>query len=143
VLAFSEFYAQPATDIIPDTTVSPGEAVAFPDPGPSDGSGAIYPSTASSYVLTAIGTYDVSFQVPVIEAGQLELAMNGAPLPYTVVGRSTGTTQITETTLVTTTSADSYLQVLNPLGALSDLIIAPFAGGTIAANATLVIERLR
>ncbi|HWD95965.1 MAG TPA: hypothetical protein VG246_06065 [Acidimicrobiales bacterium] len=143
-LAFAEFYAQPSTDFSNfDETDAPGESVPFPDPGPSDGSGAIIPSTVSSFVMAAVGTYEISFQVPVDEAGQLELAVNGTPLPYTTVGRATGTSQITETTLVTTTDVNSFLQVLNPLVNGITLTIGANSGGQLPTNATLLIERLQ
>jgi hypothetical protein len=92
-------------------------------------------------VMSAIGTYEVSFQVPVVEAGQLELYVNGVPQAYTTVGRATGTSQIMETTFVTTNATNSFLQVRNP-GAFT-LDIDPEAGGSLPTNATLVIERLQ
>lgn len=143
VLSFAEFYAQPFTDISFDDVVSPGQAMAFPDTATSDGNNEIVPLTSSSFALVAAGTYEVSFQVPVTEPGQLELAVNDIPLPYTVVGRDTGSTQITETALVTTTLPDSSLQVLNPSGSANSLSIPVVSGGYDPVNATLVIEQIQ
>jgi hypothetical protein len=140
VLAFSEFYALMPSDN--PTTVGPGEAVAFPQAGPTDGSGGILSVTPSAYNLSSIGTYEVQFQVSVDQPGQLELAVNGIPLPYTVVGRATGTSQITEMALVTTTTINSELQVLNPASEGLSLTITPDAGGDAAVSASLIIERL-
>ena len=56
---------------------------------------------ADSFNLSAIGTYQVLFQVSVTEAGQLILTLNDAELAYTVVGRATGTSQIVGMALVT------------------------------------------
>jgi hypothetical protein len=141
VLAFSEFYALMPFDNT--STVGAGQAVEFPEAGPTDGSDGILPVTPSQFDLLAIGTYEVQFQVSVEESGQLELAVNGTPLPYTVVGRATGTSQITEMALVTTTTVDSGLQVLNPSGDPIALTITPNAGGNDAVSASLIIERLQ
>ena len=42
------------------------------------------------------------------------MTLNGEDLEYTVVGRATGTSQIIEMALVTTTSVNSILTVRNP-----------------------------
>lgn len=140
VLAFGEFYAlSPSDDYLP---IFPGDAVDFPETGPSDGSSTILESVPGTFILESPGTYEVSFQVPVDEAGQLELTLNGIPLPYTVVGRATGTTQITEMTLVTTSSA-SQLQVINPSTDSTTLTVSLDAGGSDAVSASIIIERLR
>jgi hypothetical protein len=97
---------------------------------------------SSRFLLPAIGIYSVTFAVPVDEGGQLVLDLNGTELANTVVGRATGTSPIAETTLVQTTSADSFLQVDNPTGAPAALTITPEAGGPLPDTATLVIEEL-
>jgi hypothetical protein len=74
-------------------TVGVGTDVSFPQDGPSS-NGAIARTGASTFNLSAIGTYQVMFQVSVTEPGQLGLTLNGADLAYTVVGRATGTSQI-------------------------------------------------
>jgi hypothetical protein len=126
-------------------TVAPGAPVEFPEIGPSDGSDAItWSALSSAALLSAPGTYQVSFQVSIEEIGQLQLQVNGVALAYTVVGRDTGTSQITETALVTTTIPDSELQVINPVEGLTALTITPNAGGiSNPVSASLVIERLR
>ena len=143
VLAFGEFYALMPSDN--SATVLPGQPVGFPENGPSDGSAAITRLSPFQILLSAIGTYEVSFQVSVEEAGQLELQVNSGALSYTVVGRDTGTSQITEMALVTTTSVNSVLQVINPAAAPQALTITPDAGGVSgsAVSASLIIERLQ
>ncbi|MDQ3646255.1 MAG: hypothetical protein M3345_04890 [Actinomycetota bacterium] len=121
------------------TTVAAGEAVDFPQDGPQSGS--IVRLTASSFTLTEVGTYRVSFQVPVTESGQLVLRLDGVELAYTVVGRSTGTTQIVGESLVTTTAPSSVLEVVNPQSAFIALTITPLAGGTEPVSASLVVEQ--
>jgi hypothetical protein len=143
VLAFSEFYALMPSDNA--STIAIGAAVQFPNAGPTSGAGAIS-GTSPAFTLSAIGTYQVSFQVSVSEAGQLELSLNGADLGYTVVGRASGTTQITETALVTTTVVNSVLEVINSPGSPTALTITPYAGGNIGStpvSASLVIERIQ
>ena len=82
------------------------------------------------------------FQVSVDEAGQLVLTLNSAELPYTVVGRATGTNQIIGMALVQTTVADSVLTVRNPAGEAAALTITPLAGGTNPVSAHLVIMQI-
>jgi hypothetical protein len=92
--------------------------------------------------LTQIGTYQVFFQVSVNEPGQLILALNGIDLQETVVGRATGTSQIVEMALVTTTSVNSILTVRNPSGNPEALTITPSAGGARSVSAHLVITKI-
>ena len=96
---------------------------------------------ASTFQLSAIATYNVSFVVSVSEAGQLGLSLNGALLPYTVNGRATGTSQIVGQALVTTTVLNEILRVENPAGESTALTVTPLAGGTDPVSATLVIQQ--
>ena len=122
------------------TTVAPGTDVAFPQDGVS--SGVILRNSDTEFALTEVGTYLVLFQVGVTEAGQLVLTLNGAELPYTVVGRATGTSQIVGMALVTTTVATSLLSVRNPADNAAALTITPSAGGTEPVSAHLVILQI-
>jgi hypothetical protein len=85
----------------------------------------------------------VTFQVPVTAQGQLVLTLGGVELAYTVTGRSTGTTSIGETTLVTTTAPNQVLTVRNPTFNILALTITPDAGGFEPASATLLIELVK
>jgi hypothetical protein len=123
-------------------TVAPGTDVDFPRDGPNSGTG-IVRATADSFTLSAIGTYQVLFQVSVTETGQLILTLNGADLAYTVVGRATGTSQIVGMALVQTSVVNSILTVRNPAGNSTALTITPLAGGTRPVSAHLVITRLQ
>ena len=77
------------------------------------------------------------------EAGQLVLTLNGAELPYTVVGRDAGGSQIVGAALVETTAADSVLTVRNPEGTADAITLTPTAGGTEPVSAQLVITQLQ
>jgi len=143
VLAFADFFALMPPDNA--ATVAPGTDVSFPQNGPTSGT-TIVRTSASTFNLSAIGTYQVLFQVSVTEAGQLILTLNSgagaADLAYTVVGRATGTSQIVGMALVTTTVINSILTVRNPAGNSTALTITPLAGGTRPVSAHLVIMQI-
>jgi len=136
---FADFFA-----LMPPNNPAPvaiGTDVQFPQDGPTSGTGVITRASASTFNLSAIGTYQVAFQVSVNEAGQLVLATNGTELPYTLVGRQTGATQIVGTTLITTTVANTVLSLRNPAAGFSALTVTPFFTSPVSAH--LVITRLR
>ena len=139
VLNFADFYALMPPDNA--STVAPGSDVSFPQDGSNSGS-SIVRTGASSFNLSEIGTYQVSFNVPVTEAGQLELTLNGASLAYAVVGRATGTSDIAGTFIVETSTINSVLTVRNPAGNAAALTITPLAGGTSPVSAHLVIMQI-
>lgn len=123
-------------------TVAPSTDVSCPQDGPNNDGGISW-TGASSFNLSEIGTYQVFFNVPVSEAGQLELTLNGAPLEYTVVSRATGTSDISGMFIVDTTTINSVLTVRNPAGNAAALTITPLAGGTNPVSAHLVITQLQ
>jgi hypothetical protein len=90
----------------------------------------------------SIGTYQVFFEVPVTESGQLVLTLNEVAQPATVVGKAVGSTEIVGQSFVTTTSVNSILTVRNPTGESTALTITPLAGGTHPVSATLEIQQL-
>ena len=87
------------------------------------------------------GTYLILFEASVDEAGQLVLAVNGAEVPSTVVGRGTGTSQIVGMTIQTLT-AGSTLEVRNPTSSNTALTITPNAGGDSPVNTHLIVIQL-
>ncbi|CAM4424106.1 collagen-like protein [Paenibacillus tarimensis] len=139
VLAFADFFSLAPPDN--PVTVAPSTDVSFPRNGPISGT-SITRINASSFNLAAIGTYQVLFQVNIVEAGQLILTLNGADLAYTVAGRATGTSQIIGIALVQTTVINSVLAVRNPAGNSTALTITPLAGGTRPDSAHLVITQI-
>ena len=140
-LDFADFFALMPGDNA--AAVTPGSDVQFPQDGPASGTGLITRIGASSFNLADIGTYQVQFQVSVTEPGQLELTLNLTELPYTVVGRASGTAQIVGVALVQTTSINSILTVRNPVANSLSLTITPLAGGSMPVSAHLVITRLK
>lgn len=139
-LAYADFFALMPPDNA--ATVAPGTDISFPQDGPSSGSG-ISRISASGFVLNNIGTYQVMFQVSITEPGQLILTLNGADLAYTVVGRATGTSQITGVAIVTTTTVASILTVRNPAGSPIAYTMTPLAGGIRPVSAHLVVTQLQ
>jgi BclA-like protein/collagen triple helix repeat protein len=138
-LAFSDFFALMPPDNA--ATVAPGTDVSFPQNGPTAGF-SISRTGSSTFNLAAIGTYQIMFQVSVTEAGQLLLTVNGADVDYTVVGRATGTSEISGMFLVTTSVINSVVTIRNPAGSAA-LTITPLAGGTRPVSAHLVITQIQ
>ncbi|MBA3958021.1 MAG: collagen-like protein [Parachlamydiaceae bacterium] len=143
ILDFSDFYALMPPDN--SLVVAAGSPVEFPQDG--DSSGIIVRATDSSFILPAIGTYLVEFQVSVTSAAQLMLRLNGALVPTAVFGRQTGSDQIIGMALITTTVTSSVLEVINPPGNTPALIITPYAGTgadlTTPVSAHLTITRIQ
>lgn len=139
---FGNFFALMPPDNA--ATVAVGGDVDFPQDGPSDGG--VVRSGADTFVLPNIGTYEVTWQVSVTEAGQLVLTLDSGggaiELAQTVVGRATGTSQIVGSTLIETTVINSVLTVRNPAGNSTALTITPLAGGASAVSATLSIKQI-
>jgi hypothetical protein len=126
------------------TTVAAGAPVEFPHDGPA--MGAIARLTSAEFLLPSVGTYSVNFSVSVSEPGQLVIALNTggvtAELPYTAYGRATGSSQISGDALVTTTVANSTIELRNPKGNTPALTITSLAGGAQPAVASIVIQQL-
>jgi Collagen triple helix repeat (20 copies) len=138
--ASAEFFALMPPDNA--AVVAPGTDVSFPQDGPASGT-TITRTGPDTFNLAEIGTYLVSFNVPVDEPGQLTLTLNGIGLAYTVSGRATGTTQITGESLVQTTVANSLLTVRNPAGNPTALTVSVLGGGDQPGSATLIIQQLQ
>lgn len=133
---YADFYALMPPDNA--ATVAPGTDVSFPQDGPNSAT-EINRVSASTFNLVDIGTYLVLFEVSVTEAGQLGLSLNNAEIPYTIVGRASGTTQLVGMSIISTASINSILTVRNPAGNSTALTITPLAGGTSPVSAHLVI----
>ena len=138
LLDFADFYALMPPDNA--ATVAPLTNILFPQNGPTAiGSGIVRVDT-STFTLVNAGTYHVEYQASVNEAGQLVLMLNGAELPYTKVGRATGTSQIVGTALVTATAGQTLSVRNSSAGALT---MTPIAGGPLAVSAHLIIMRVQ
>ena len=139
ISCYADFFAIMPPDN--SSTIAPGTNVSFPQNGTIN-STTISRLSDDTFNLSEIGSYLILFQVSITEAGQLVLSLNDAELDYTVVGRATGTSQISEMAIITTTSEDSVLSVRNPANEAAALTITPVAGGTNPVSAHLVIIKL-
>ena len=139
VFQFAEFFALMPPDNA--VAVAVGDAVEFPQDGPSNSF--ISRTTASTFALPDVGTYEVSFCVTVAEAGQLALALDGVLQARTVVGRSALTSQIAGRFLLTTVAPVAILSRVNPAGNATALTITALAGGTHDVSANLIVKRLQ
>jgi hypothetical protein len=145
VINFGSFFLLSPSDV--PATVAPGAAVPFPENGPANNpANGIRRLTASTFDLPAIGTYEISWQVSITEAGQLDLGLDsgGGVIEQltTVAGRATGTSQIENDVFITTTAANTVLTVRNPAGETTALTVTPIAGGTRPASGWLVIKQI-
>jgi hypothetical protein len=112
ILSSADYFALMPPDNA--NVILPGADVEFPQDGNSTGSD-ISRIITSAFNLVNAGTYQVLFQVPTEEPGQLVLTLNGVELPNTLVGRNGGLNQLVCITMVTTTLPNSVLTVRNPL----------------------------
>lgn len=124
------------------STVAPGTDVDFPQDGPNS-SNIVIRNSSNTFSLTEVGTYLIMFLVSFTEAGQLIIALNDAELAYTVSGRATGTSQIMQTSIVTTTEDSTQLSIRNPASESTALTITPLAGGTEPVSAHLIIIKVQ
>ena len=134
IFSAADFYL-----ITPSPTIAPGSAINFPIDGPIFGSDIIR-IDSSQFNLASIGIYQVFFQASITEPGQLSVELNNVPI--TIVGRATGTNQITSLSLVQTTTINTILTIVNPVGETTALTLTPFAGGINQVSAHLVITRI-
>ena len=145
VINFGSFFLLQPNDV--PGTIAAGSAVPFPEDGPlSNAVGGIRRLTSTTFLLPAIGTYEISWQVSITEPGQLVLGLNSGggnvELPTTVAGRATGTDQIVNDVLITTTSVNNVLSLRNPAGEPTALTVTPLAGGTDPVSGWLVIKQI-
>ena len=129
---YADFYALMPGDNA--ATIAQNAAIQFPQNGPINGSN-ITRISASTFRLSE-GTYQVSFQVSITEAGQLAIFINGVIYPPSVVGRATGTSQLVGICLINV-RANSILSINNPSNIA--LTLTPIAGGTQPVSAHLTI----
>ncbi len=145
---YAEFYALMPGDNA--ATIAIDAPILFPQNGETSGTGVTRVST-SSFQLAAAGTYEVSWQASVTEAAQVVLWVDAgtvagagaapAKISRTVVGRATGTNQISGRTYIRTTAINTAISVRNGASA-GALTMTPVAGGTDPVSANITIRQL-
>jgi len=120
-------------------TVAAGASVPFPRNGPiSGGIARVGGNDPSNFILPAIGTYEITFKVHTTEPGQLQLLLQGTPLPETVavnMNPTLGGHPIIGNFFITTTVTNSVITIINPAGDSTALTIVPANGADVVANA--------
>jgi hypothetical protein len=151
-LAYADFYAvMPVDNPLPiDPGITGANMLAFPRQVSSVTVGTditrytAIPAVSDYYfTLAAVGVYSVYFAVPVTGLGQLAVSIGGVVLPYTRVGRNSGTNQIVGMYLITTVEPDSRLSIV--ANGPFPVTITPYAGSVGFAQPTaahLIITRL-
>jgi len=139
IINFANFYSIIPPDNV-NSTIAPGASIEFTTDGPAQGT--ITRVNNTQFNIADIGIYEVLFQASVDESGQLVIAINGIQIPYTVVGRATGTSQIVGMSLIQITSINSILSINNPLLNSTALTLTPLAGGFNGVSAQLIIKQL-
>jgi hypothetical protein len=139
-LSFAFFFGNATPDY--PATIAAGTALDFPHAGPTSGVG-ITRSSTGQFTLSAIGTYEIFWQVSISQPAQLMLRINGVLQNQTVVGRKTGTSQLVNDVLITTSTINSIIEVISPPGNTPAFDITdPDGGLTHSQAASLVIKRL-
>lgn len=134
--AYASFYASQPSDN-PNPIVAGGE-VSFPNTTAATG---ITQTTPSVFTLSESGVYLVSFNATT-DAGQLQLTLNGTPLAYTTVGKTTTGDQLKSTAIITTAAPNSTLSVINPANSTTPITLTPSAGGANPVAAQLDIVKI-
>ena len=119
---------------IPTKTAAGTGRVPFPRNGPAAG---IVRNDVSSFILPSIGTYEITFRMQTTEPSQIELEINGLELPETLAANmspSFGGHPIIGNFLITTTSVNSILAVINPGGNAISFTITPADGSNTHAK---------
>jgi hypothetical protein len=114
--------------------------IEFSQDGPSSGS-KITRINNSSFNLTEIGVYLISYQASTNEPAQLGINLNNFLLNYSIIGKNSSNTQISNTVIIITKSINSKLSIQNPSGN-SPITLTPFAGGTHPVSTTLTITKI-
>lgn len=135
---FANFYALMPGDN--SATIGAGIPIEFPQDGPSNG--VISRINSTQFNLPNIGVYEITFQVSITEPGQLVITLNSIENITSVVGRSTGTSQIVGVSLIQTFIINSVITINNPIGETTALTITPLAGGTSPVSANLIIKQI-
>ncbi len=142
VSAFADFYALMPSDNA--ATIAPGTAISFPQNGEAFG---IVRNNNSSFILPTAGYYLITWQVSITEPCQLVLSLNSGAgfveIANSVVGRATGTSQVSGSRIVRTLSTNNIIALHNPTTASTALTITPIAGGSSNVSASFIITQIK
>lgn len=101
---------------------------------------------SSSFNLAAVGTYQISWVVATTEPAQWQVELNGTAVANTIVvdqNPTAGGHPLTGDFLITTTTPNSVVAIINPAGNATALTITPSDGNlTHAQSPTLTITQI-
>jgi hypothetical protein len=131
VFAAADFYAIIGTSGpsgAASATYGPGDAIEFPNDGPSVGT-AIARTSDSTFALNDAGTYNIQYCVSITESAQLALFVTGLPTtPANIVGRGLGTDQVIGFQSVAVASSPVSVRIYN--AGTEDINLTPNAGSS-------------
>jgi hypothetical protein len=143
VLGFAHFYSV-VSAVAPGLNVPQNDPVPFDQDGSASLTNQPTRVNGTHFMLPAVGIYEVTFQVSITEAAQLAIRFNGGPfLPYSVAGRATGSSQVSNTIFITTTLVNQILEVYNVGLSAIHVTGNPGSGGNNPVSASLTIVRLQ
>ncbi len=139
ILDFADFYALQGGAFNDNPSIGVNVPVNFPRNGSTTGT--ITRTGPSSFNIPTIGTYLVLFQIDINAAAQFVLRLNGGLVPDSEVGRATGSSQLTGISLVTTSTINTVLDLINT--SAGAVFVPNNDGGTQPITAHLVIIRIQ
>lgn len=138
--AYGSFYAVMPSDN--PAAIAPGSAIAFPNDGPAFGG--IVRMTFSAFLIPAVGNYEINWYAMPSTINQFLLRLNGAELLHTAIGGGNTNVNMTGSVMISTTSINSVLELINPSGNVGSATLrnAPFSGQNVPFSAWLTIKKL-
>jgi hypothetical protein len=124
-------------------TVAGTGRVPFPRNGPTVGAPAVRDGVEpDEFVCAAAGVYEVSWNIEIVEASQLQLAIDDVGAATTTSFSGAGT-QLNQNKVLVTLTAGQKLSLINPPGNAAALTIQPADGTHTHAQApNLIIKRI-
>ena len=104
---YQDFYSFPGENM----SIPVNGAISFSQTAVANST--IQRSSSADFVLPEVGTYEVAFQLSVNEAAQVGISLNGFAVASSVVGRSSGGTQVVGLSFITTTISFTTLRIVN------------------------------
>ena len=123
--------------------IAPGKAVHFPRPTVNP-YGTIQRTSPYEFSLPAEKIYEITFQVPAQNTGELLVVLNGAEKSMTVVGKSGGGLLVGMCIIVTPSGSPSIISINNPSSATNGGLKIDEATGALTEplSCHLIIKQL-
>jgi hypothetical protein len=126
--------------------ILPGESIQFPSPVINTyGSIQRIAGSSTQFALPPGGVYEITFQVPVSNAGELVVVLNGIELLYTVVGKPGSGLIVGMSIVATPLIGNSIITISNPLTATLGGLQVDNATGALTQplSCHLIIKQLK